>query len=170
MRDEIDNLIEEVPADAYNDDEQLSAFAQAFEDNARFPFRKLVIGVEVAVVSVDFEGDERRGLIAICLRAGKPYTVSLLDITPTGPMSVETRRLIDAYRRWSHASPLASNVTENACAFACRAGRSGSDTGGWQLARRSDVARPTPGSGDRDVAGSLTADELGVHSDRSRDT
>lgn len=114
MRDEIDDVIEEVLVDAYNEDEQLSAFAQAFEDNARFPFRGLVVGVEVAVVSVEFEGDERRGLIAICRRAGEPYSVSLLDITPTGPMSMETRRLIDAYRRWSHASPLASNVAENA--------------------------------------------------------
>ena len=114
MRDEIDDLIEEVIVDAYNEDEQLSAFAQAFVDSARFPFGGLVVGVEVAVVSVDFEGDERRGLIAICRRAGKPYSVSLLDITPAGPMSVETRRLIDAYRRWSHASPMASSVAENA--------------------------------------------------------
>ena len=52
-------------------------------------------------------------LVAICRRAGKPYSVSLLDITPTGPLSVETRRLIDAYRRWSNASPLASTVGEN---------------------------------------------------------
>jgi hypothetical protein len=113
MRDEIDDLIEEVIVDAYNEDEQLSAFAQAFGDNARFPFGGLVVGVEVAVVSVDFEGDERRGLVAICRRDGNPYSVSLIDITPTGPMSVETRRLIDAYRRWSNASPLPSTAAKN---------------------------------------------------------
>ena len=111
MRDEIDDLIEEVIVDAYNEDEQLSAFGQAFEDDGRFPFRGLVVGVEVNVTSVDFDGDERRGIVAICQRAGKPYSVSLIDVTPTGPLSLETRQLIDAYRRWSNASPLTSSET-----------------------------------------------------------
>ena len=107
-------VIEAAIVDAYNEDEQLSAFAQAFEDNARFPFRGLVVGVEVAVMSVDFEGDERPGIVAICQRAGNPYSVSLLDITPTGAMPMEARQLIDAYRRWSNASPLTSSETEKA--------------------------------------------------------
>ena len=61
MGDEIDALIEEVIVDAYNEHEQLWAFRQAFEDNARFPFRATVVGAEVAVTEVDFEGEERRG-------------------------------------------------------------------------------------------------------------
>lgn len=107
MSDAIDELIEEVIVDAYGDYEQLSSFCQAFEDGARFPFRGRVIGVEVDVTAVDFDGDERRGLLAECRRAGESYTVSLLDVTPVGPLSLETRRLLDAYRRWSGAAPLA---------------------------------------------------------------
>ena len=106
MGDEIDALIEEVIVDAYNEHEQLWAFRQAFEDNARFPFRATVVGAEVAVTEVDFEGDERRGLTATCRREGQLHSVSLLDITPVGPMPLETRQLLDAYRRWSGATPL----------------------------------------------------------------
>lgn len=105
--DAIDELIEEIVVDAYGDYEQLSSFCQAFEDDARFPFRGQVIGVEVDVTAVDFDGDERRGLLAECHRTDEPYTVSLLDVTPVGPLPLETRRLLDAYRRWSGAAPLA---------------------------------------------------------------
>lgn len=106
MGDAIDELIEEVIVDAYGDDEQLSSFCQAFEDHVRFPFRAQVVGVDVEVTAVDFDGNERRGLLAECRRAGAPHTVSLLDVTPVGPLRVETRQLLEAYRRWSGATAL----------------------------------------------------------------
>ena len=106
MDDDIDALIDEVTVDAYGADEQLWSFRQAFEDLARLPFRATIVGTEVAVTDIDFEGDERRGLVALCERAGESYTVSLIDITPTGPLALETRQLIDAYRRWAGATPL----------------------------------------------------------------
>jgi hypothetical protein len=106
MRDRIDELIEEITVDAYGDSEQLCSFRQAFEDNARFPFLGRVVGVEVDVTAVDFDGDERRGLVALCRRAGGRHTVSLLDVAPVGPLPLETRALLDAYRRWSGAGPL----------------------------------------------------------------
>lgn len=62
MGDAIDELIEEIIVDAYGDYEQLSSFCQVFEDDARFPFRGRVVGVEVEVAAVAFDGDERRGL------------------------------------------------------------------------------------------------------------
>ncbi len=37
--------------------------------------------------------------------------MSLIDVTPSGRLSLETRQLIDAYRRWSNASPLVSPET-----------------------------------------------------------
>jgi hypothetical protein len=107
MGDAIDALIEEVVVDAFGESEQLWSFRQAFEDSARFPFPGRVVGAEVAVTSVDFDGDERRGLVALCRRAGERHTVCLLDVTPAGPMALETRQLLDAYRRWSGATPLA---------------------------------------------------------------
>jgi len=106
MGDETDALIDEVTVDAYGDSEQFWVFRQAFEDGARFPFRARVIGVDVAVTSVDFEGDDRRGLVAVCQRERQSHTVSLLDVTPTDGVDRETCRLLDAYRRWSGAAPL----------------------------------------------------------------
>jgi len=112
VSDEIDALIEEVIVDAYNEHEQLWSFRQTFEDNARFPFRATVVGAEVAVTAVDFEGDERRGLTATCRREGQLHSVSLLDVTPVGPMPLDTRQLLDAYRRWSGATPLPTTRVE----------------------------------------------------------
>ena len=82
MADLIDELIEGVTVDAYGADEQLWSFRQAFEDHARFPFIGRVVGVEVDITEVDFDGDERHGLVAVCRRAGERHTVSLLDVTP----------------------------------------------------------------------------------------
>lgn len=106
MGDDIDALIDDVTVDAYGAGEQLWSFRQAFDDTARFPFRATVVGAEVTVTGVDFDGDERRGLVALCQRAGESYTVSLIDITPAGPLPLETSQLIDAYRRWARASAL----------------------------------------------------------------
>lgn len=106
MGDEIDELIDEVTVDAYGEDEQLWAFRQAFEDEGRFPFEGRVVGVAVRVESVDYAGDERRGLIAHCRRDRQLHTVSLLDVAPSPPLHGPTRRLLDAYRRWSGADPL----------------------------------------------------------------
>lgn len=112
--DAIDELIEEIIVDAYGDYEQLSSFCQVFEDDARFPFRGRVVGVDVDVTAVAFDGDERLGLLAECHRAGERHTVSLLDVTPVGPLPLETRRLIEAYRRWSGAAPLAIEPSSTA--------------------------------------------------------
>ena len=87
----------------YGEYEQLSSFRQVFEDEARFPFHGRVVGAEVDVVAVDFDGDERRGLTAVCRRGGAEHTVALLDVDPIGPLTPETRLLLDAYRRWSGA-------------------------------------------------------------------
>lgn len=108
--DGVDELIEQVTVDAYGDYEQLTAFWQCFEDTARFPFPATVVGAHVDVVDVDFPGDERRGLVAVCRRDGSQHHVSLLDVAPCGPMSLPTRRLLDAYRRWSGAESLPQSV------------------------------------------------------------
>lgn len=66
MSDDIDALIDDVTVDAYGAGEQLWSFRQAFDDTARFPFRATVVGADVTVTGVDFDGDERRGLVALC--------------------------------------------------------------------------------------------------------
>jgi hypothetical protein len=117
--DAIDELIEEIVVDAYGDYEQLWSFRQAFEDNARFPFRGRVVGVDVDVSEVDFDGDERRGLVAVSRRVGERHSVSLVDVVPIGPLSIETRQLLDAYRRWAGAGPLALDTTASAGPWVC---------------------------------------------------
>jgi hypothetical protein len=104
--DEIDALINDVTVDAYGDGEQLEAFRQAFEDLGSFPFAAHVVGAEIQLVAVDYDGNDQRGLVAVCRRAGQRHTVALLDITPTIDVDPATARLIDAYRRWSCADPL----------------------------------------------------------------
>jgi len=105
MSEDIDAVLEEVLVDAYGDDEQLWAFRQVFEDEATFPFPARVVGSPVEVVAVDYHGDERRGLVAVCRRGGELHTVSLLDVAP-GEMAARTAALLSAYRRWSGAGAL----------------------------------------------------------------
>jgi hypothetical protein len=105
MSDAIDDLIEEVTVDAYGPDEQLWAFRQAFEDTADLPFAGRVVGVAVLVDQVDYEGDDRRGLVAICQRDGQQHTVSLLDVRLAEPVTPATAQLVAAYRRWAGADP-----------------------------------------------------------------
>lgn len=94
----VDELVEQITVDAYGD-EGYTSFCGAFEDHVDFPVPATVIGVDVMIVGVDFDGNERRGLTATVERDGRTWTVSLLDAEV--PAS-EARfvRLVRAYRRW----------------------------------------------------------------------
>lgn len=59
-----------------------------------------MVGSPVEVVGVDYEGDERRGLVARCRRDGGDCTVALIDVVP-GRLTERTAALLAAYRRWS---------------------------------------------------------------------
>ena len=108
MTDDIDALIDEVVVDASDDGEQLRSFLHAFGDRARLPFRGRVVGVDVSVESLVVEEGSRRGIVATCRRDGGVHTLSLLDVDPIGPMRLETRMLLDAYRRWAGAPALST--------------------------------------------------------------
>jgi Calcium binding len=105
VADEIDVLIEEVIVDTYGDAEQLWAFRQWFEDTAIFPFPATVVGAKVEVLEIDYDGDERRGLVAHCRRNGRQHTISILDVLPTAAITSETANLLAAHRRWANAPP-----------------------------------------------------------------
>src|SRR5713101_7153278 len=100
MDDEIKALLDEILVDAYGDSEQLTSFEVAFEESGRFPFTARIVGATVEVLKIEYEGDERRGLTAVCRRDGEKHRVSLADLTP-GPVTLEMSRLLAAYRRWS---------------------------------------------------------------------
>jgi tetratricopeptide (TPR) repeat protein len=99
MTGDLDGLIDDVLVDAYGESEQLTAFEQAFTDSARFPFPACVVGVAVDVLKIEFDGDERHGLTALCRREGDKHRISLADLVP-GPVTIETSSLLAAYRKW----------------------------------------------------------------------
>ena len=105
----LDELIEEITVDAYGDDEQLWAFRQAFEDEVALPADGFVIGEPVSLITVDYDGNERRGLTARCRREdGAEYVVAASDVilqqTSAGA------RHIAAYRRWLNLDPYPSET------------------------------------------------------------
>ena len=94
---ELDRLIDEITVDAYDEDEQLTGFENAFDEDATFPCPGTVVGEEVEVLSVAV-GDHRRELIATCKRGGRRYDVALLDVDLRADLA--TSRLVAAYKRW----------------------------------------------------------------------
>lgn len=77
---------------------KLSAFHQAFEVDVAIPCDATVVGAPVQVLKFEFDGNERRGLTALCRRDGALHVVALFDleILPTEPGG----RHLAAYRRW----------------------------------------------------------------------
>lgn len=65
---DLNRLLDEIILDAYGDDEQLWAFRQAFEDHVAMPVEAFVVGEPVTVMTIDYDGNERRGLTARCRR------------------------------------------------------------------------------------------------------
>lgn len=96
--DPLDALVEQITVDAYGD-EGYWCFLQAFNDEVSFPFDASVVSVAVRVIGIDFDGDERRGLVAAVRRDRATTSVSLLDveIPDTEP---DAKLLAAAYRRW----------------------------------------------------------------------
>jgi hypothetical protein len=84
-------------------DEVFDGFACYFTDEIGLPRSGLVIGEDVQVVDVLFDGDERRGLSARCVRNGESHDVALLDVV-FAPGSDESPA-VAAYRQWLELDP-----------------------------------------------------------------
>ncbi|MHB1511468.1 MAG: hypothetical protein ACYCST_20990 [Acidimicrobiales bacterium] len=69
-RQSLSELIESIAVDAYRTDEQITGFLTVFNEEVRVPCAAQVLDVAVEVPEFDVEGDERRGLVARCRRAG----------------------------------------------------------------------------------------------------
>lgn len=102
-KEELNDLVDEITVDAYNDDEQLCAFRQVFEDEVALPMEAVLIGEPVEVLSIDYDGNERRGLIARCRRGSSVYTVAAQDLT--FPDGSNASHFIAAYRLWLGIEP-----------------------------------------------------------------
>lgn len=90
----VDELLEEMLVDAYDDTEQLCSLELGISENIELPFAATVLGHPVQVRDVEFDGNERRGLIAHTDRG----PVSLLDVVPKTP---EVMEYVNAYRSWA---------------------------------------------------------------------
>lgn len=94
---DLDNLIAEITVDCHDEDEQLLAFENAFDEDANFPCPGTVVGQHIEILSATTRGN-RRELIATCQHDGRTYQIALLDIDLNADPT--TSRLLAAYRRW----------------------------------------------------------------------
>jgi hypothetical protein len=103
-KEELDDLIDGIVVDAYNDDEQLTAFDTVIGDEVALPADASVVGEPMTVIKIDYDGNERRGLTARCRREdGSEYTVAACDLVfPEGSKGSD---YIAAYRRWLGIDP-----------------------------------------------------------------
>jgi len=100
----LDEIIDEITTDANGEDEQLWAFRQAFEDDAVAPCEATVIGEPVQVLKFDYDGNQRRGLTAVCRRAdGAKHVVAASEVVV--PLSAQSGRYLAAYRKWMGIQP-----------------------------------------------------------------
>jgi hypothetical protein len=101
---ELDRLIDEILVDAYGDEEQLWAFRQALEDQVALPAGAFVVGEPVTVMTIDYDGNERRGLTARCQREeGSEQGIAACDLI--FPEDTVAARYIAAYRKWLGIEP-----------------------------------------------------------------
>jgi hypothetical protein len=97
---ELDDLIADITIDAYDHDEVLMGFENAFDEADCFPSPATILGETVEILSVA-TSNGRQELIATCQRAGHHHQIALLDtdINADQPAS----RLLAAYRHWTGA-------------------------------------------------------------------
>jgi len=107
-----DEIIDQITIDANGEDEQLWAFRQAFEDDVAVPCPGSVLGESVTVSKFDYDGNERRGLTATCLRSdGRRYIVAAADVV----LAPDTKGAgyLAAYRKWMGLSPFPVKARES---------------------------------------------------------
>ena len=113
---ELDLLIEDVLVDAYGDSERLCAFECAFEE-CGLPAAAEVIGRACMLESVDYTGDERRGLVASVTIDGSSHKVGLVDVEITDH-SHDARAADGGVQAMVGAGQVTGNGSEDALAAA----------------------------------------------------
>lgn len=96
---ETERLLDKILVDAYGEDEQLFAFMMAFQDEVPLPIEGSVLGGTISVTKIEYAGDSRRGLTAVCAKAdGTTYEVSVSDIVFADDSKAAP--YVKAYRAW----------------------------------------------------------------------
>lgn len=100
----LDEVIDELTAEAAGDDERIVAFLQALEEHVALPCDGFVIGEPLSVVKFDYQGNQRRGLTAKCRRMdGREYEVTASEVA----LAADTpgSHYLAAYRKWMGVVP-----------------------------------------------------------------
>jgi hypothetical protein len=97
---ELDELIADILIDAYDHDEALMGFENAFDEAGCFPCPGTVIDQDIEILSVA-AANGRQELIATCQHAGRRHQIALLDIDVNADQPAS--RLLAAYRHWTGA-------------------------------------------------------------------
>jgi hypothetical protein len=93
----LNELIEEATVDAYGEDEALSGFQTLLEDNLGLPFNAEILGVSVAVESLDLSNSGE--IVALCRRGNSKQWISILEVPLPVPRP-DGAEWIEAYRLW----------------------------------------------------------------------
>lgn len=94
---ELDTLIAEITTDCHDEDDELTAFDNTFDEEAHLPCSATVIGEQVEVLSIGLTNG-RRELIATCRRGARRHQIALLGVDIRADPTFS--RLLAAYRRW----------------------------------------------------------------------
>ena len=100
----LDEIIDELTAEAHDDDERIWNFQQALQKHIWLPCDGFVIGEPVTVVKFNYDGNQRRAVTATCRRPdGREYEVAATEVLVPADM-VGSQYLV-AYRQWMGLEP-----------------------------------------------------------------
>jgi hypothetical protein len=99
--EKLEQLIRDAIVDAYNETEQKTGFCVMLEEHLAFPFKTIVLGVEVSVEGIDMTEDGH--IVAVCLRGKQRQRIPILELPMPEPPP-EGFEWIHAYRRWARGS------------------------------------------------------------------
>lgn len=86
-----------VIGEATSEDAQLKALAASLKGLLHLPVDGLVVGEPVEVTAIEYDGNTRRGLTAVCHRREGQHTVSLADVSFSSGTAASAVAL---YREW----------------------------------------------------------------------
>ena len=97
-RTQLDALIADAIADAYDDSEQRTGFYTMIDNNLALPFETAVLGAPVTVESIELDAAEQ--ILAICRRGATRQRIGILNL-PLPKPAPPGAEWIEAYRRWT---------------------------------------------------------------------
>lgn len=95
----LDEIIDELTAEAGTDDERIWNFQQALQKHIFLPCDGSVIGEPITVIEFLYDGNLRRAVTARCRRPdGREYEVAVSDVSI--PAAIGGSQYLAAYRQW----------------------------------------------------------------------